>query len=51
MHPPGAQTHMQGPGAPGQQQFQRLKVSQNTLLNRQNTKTSGTKAILMMHGF
>ncbi|XP_028417065.1 paired amphipathic helix protein Sin3a-like [Dendronephthya gigantea] len=26
IHPPGAQAHMQGPGGPGQQQFQRLKV-------------------------
>lgn len=25
-HPPSAQAHMQGPGGPGQQQFQRLKV-------------------------
>ena len=29
MHPPGAQAHLQGPGGPGQQQFQRLKVFQN----------------------
>ena len=34
MHPPGSQAHMQGPGGPGQQQFQRLKVSHSPFLNQ-----------------